>query len=392
MRSGERSSPPTAESVTDARTLAREIGLLRSMAKYDLRRVVTFHSRVSFARRFASSLPLTSQWLPARRRPSGALWAKHVSGEMTAGERDMRLRQLKAVAADERGVLTNARCLTEGVDVPTLDGVAFIDPRRSQVDVVQAVGRAIRKAEDKTRGTIVIPVFVTDDDDPEQALESSEFNRVWEVVRALRDHDDALADELDYARREFGRRGTLGQRPAKLLLDLPSRVGIDFARAFDAKLIERTAASWEFNLGLLQRFSEREGHAEVPFKHVEEQTKLGHWVANRRRDRQRGRLSDDQISRLERLRCGHGKQSSMRGSATFKFSNVLSNGRVTLASPENTLRTVFGSERGSRNSGGPHRKRPSRRSSRTTRRPTGLELAAKRRGVERRIQLSDPIR
>ena len=87
----------------------------------------------------------------------------------------------------ERGVLTNARCLTEGVDVPTLDGVAFIDPRRSQVDIVQAVGRAIRKAEDKTLGTIVIPVLVDEDADPEEALESSEFDRVWQVVRALRD-------------------------------------------------------------------------------------------------------------------------------------------------------------------------------------------------------------
>ena len=69
----------------------------------------------------------------------------------------------------ERGILANARCLSEGVDVPTLDGVAFIDPRRSQVDVVQAVGRAIRKADDKTIGTIVIPVFVDENTIPKQA-------------------------------------------------------------------------------------------------------------------------------------------------------------------------------------------------------------------------------
>ena len=70
-------------------------------------------------------------------------------------------------ATGERGMLTNARCLSEGVDVPTLDGVAFIDPRRSQVDIVQAVGRAMRKADDKTVGTIVIPVFVDENADPE---------------------------------------------------------------------------------------------------------------------------------------------------------------------------------------------------------------------------------
>jgi predicted helicase len=155
---------------------------------------------------------------------------------MTSGERDRRLNQLRAVSDGERAVLSNARCLAEGVDVPTLDGVAFIDPRRSQVDVVQAVGRAIRKAEDKTVGTVVIPVFVDEEGDAEQALEASEFDRVWQVVRALRDHDEVLAEELDEVRRELGRTGTLGQRPGKLVLDLPTTVGESFARAFDAKL------------------------------------------------------------------------------------------------------------------------------------------------------------
>src|SRR5712691_12832635 len=101
---------------------------------------------------------------------------------MTSGERETHLNHLRTVGVGERGVLTNARCLTEGVDVPSLDGVAFIDPRRSQVDVVQAVGRAIRKAEDKTIGTIVIPVLIEKGGDPEEALASGEFDRVWEIV------------------------------------------------------------------------------------------------------------------------------------------------------------------------------------------------------------------
>jgi predicted helicase len=201
------------ETVTDARTLARQIGLLRAMRKYDLHRVVTFHSRIGNASRFASSLLDTNEWLPIRRRPKGKLWTDHVSGKMTAGERDVRLRRLRSVEGGERGVLTNARCLNEGVDVPTLDGIAFIDPRRSQVDVVQAVGRAIRKAEGKGLGAVVIPVLVTDSALAEEVLESSEFDRVWEVVRALRTHDDELADELDALRHEQGRRGSVKGRP-----------------------------------------------------------------------------------------------------------------------------------------------------------------------------------
>jgi superfamily II DNA or RNA helicase len=289
------------QAVTDARTLARQIGLLRAMAKHDLRRIVTFHSRIEYATRFASSLPGTSAWLPARRRPSGRLWTDHVSGKMTAGERDARLRRLRGVGSDERGVLTNARCLTEGVDVPTLDGVAFIDPRRSQVDVVQAVGRAIRKAEDKALGYIVVPVLVDADSDPGEAIEASEFDRVWEVLRGLRDHDDDLADELDALRRQQGRLGSLGERPGKIVLDVPLRLGRAFAHAFDSKLVETTTTSWEFWFGLLQRFIAREGSAEIRKSHVEGGYRLGGWVANQRRKYAAGRLSADRSERLKEL-------------------------------------------------------------------------------------------
>jgi predicted helicase len=134
------------DGIVDARTLAAQIGLAKAMRKWNLRRTVSFHSRVDWARRFADSLPEVVEWMPARQRPTGSLWGDHVSGGMSSGERDVRLNRLRELGTQERGLLSNARCLAEGVDVPTLDGVAFIDPRRSEVDVVQAVGRAIRKA------------------------------------------------------------------------------------------------------------------------------------------------------------------------------------------------------------------------------------------------------
>ena len=198
-------------------------------------------------------------------------------------------------------MLTNARCLTEGVDVPTLDGVAFIDPRRSQVDIVQAVGRAMRKADDKTVGTIVIPVFVDEDADPDEALDSSEFDRVWQVVQALRAHDDVLAEELDELRRELGRRGSLGEKPGKIVLDLPSSVGADFADAFDARLVDQTTASWEYWFGLLRRYVRREETAVVPNDHREDGHALGAWVGNQRRLFQAGDMSQRRAEQLARV-------------------------------------------------------------------------------------------
>jgi superfamily II DNA or RNA helicase len=290
------------EHVTDARTLAREIGLLRSIAKYDLDRVVTFHSRIHLASRFASSLPETKAWLPRHRRPTGTLWTDHVSGKMTAGERETRLQRLKAVQDGERGVLTNARCLNEGVDVPTLDGVAFIDPRRSQVDVVQAVGRAIRKTEDKTVGTIVIPVLVGEDVDPEVALTSSEFKRVWEVVKALRSHDEDLAEELDALRRGQGQRGSVGALPAKIVLDLPSNIGADFALAFDTKVVEVSTSGWEYGLGAARAYWEEHGHLRVPLDHVDEKGfPLGSWLTVRRTQWRNGRIRPERVAQLDAL-------------------------------------------------------------------------------------------
>jgi superfamily II DNA or RNA helicase len=289
------------EVVSDARTLASQLGLLRAMANHDLHRVVTFHSRIRTAAAFARSLPEVCAWLPPDRRPEGALWADHVSGEMTSGERDNRLNRLRAVEATARGVLTNARCLAEGVDVPTLDGVAFIEPRRSQVDVVQAVGRAIRRAEDKTLGTVVIPVFVDTDADAELALESGEFQRVWDVVKALRVHDEVLADELDDLRRELGRRTRSVGRPRKLHFDVPVGIGIAFARAFDTRLVEMTTSNWEFWCGLFQRFVDREQHGRVLATHIEDGYRLGSWVTAQRHLHAKGRLSVERATRLEAL-------------------------------------------------------------------------------------------
>ena len=98
-------------------------------------------------------------------------------------------------------VLSNVRCLTEGIDVPALDAVLFLQPRKSQIDVVQAVGRVMRKAEGKRYGYVVLPVVVPSGDDPERALDRNDaYSHVWQVLQALRAHDerfDAYVNKLD---------------------------------------------------------------------------------------------------------------------------------------------------------------------------------------------------
>ena len=127
---------------------------------------------------------------------------EHVDGTTPAAERVRclhRLEQDRLTASDSAGgtadtcqIITNARVLSEGVNVPSLDAVLFLDPRSSQIDITQQVGRVMRRAPGKDKGYIVIPVVVPQDADPREQLEASDWSTVWQVVKALRSHDERL--------------------------------------------------------------------------------------------------------------------------------------------------------------------------------------------------------
>ena len=128
--------------------------------------------------------------------------AEHVDGSMNASIKDAKLIWLKSDSPENYcRILSNVRCLSEGVDVPALDAVLFLTPRNSQVDVVQSVGRVMRKAPGKKRGYVILPVVVPADIAPNEALNNNKtYKVVWQVLQALRSHDDhfdAFVNKLD---------------------------------------------------------------------------------------------------------------------------------------------------------------------------------------------------
>lgn len=120
--------------------------------------------------------------------------AEHVDGGMNASQKDEKLAWLKEDAPENTcRILSNVRCLSEGVDVPALDAVLFLTPRNSQVDVVQSVGRVMRNAHGKKRGYVILPVVIPAGVEPHEALNDNETYRVvWQVLQALRSHDDSF--------------------------------------------------------------------------------------------------------------------------------------------------------------------------------------------------------
>lgn len=135
---------------------------------------------------------------------------KHVDGSMNATEKKSKIEWLKAETDDNVcRILSNVRCLSEGVDVPSLDAVLFLTPRSSQVDVVQSVGRVMRRAEGKELGYVILPVVIPAGEEPENALNNNQAYRVvWQVLNALRAHDDrfdAMINKLEFNGKDTSR-------------------------------------------------------------------------------------------------------------------------------------------------------------------------------------------
>ncbi|MUU51971.1 DEAD/DEAH box helicase [Helicobacter pylori] len=124
----------------------------------------------------------------------------HVDGTMNCKQRLDKLENLNQFEPNTCKVLSNARCLSEGVDVPALDSVIFFDGRSAMVDIIQAVGRVMRKAKNKKRGYIILPIALRESEieNLDEAVKNTNFQNIWKVLKALRSHDSSLVDEATF--------------------------------------------------------------------------------------------------------------------------------------------------------------------------------------------------
>lgn len=166
-----------------------------------MRRAVAFSSTIKQSKRFTDALPNVIASALEDRSDANAV---RVEAQHVDGTTNVKVRQNSIAWLEESPgqrvcrVLSNAKCLTEGVDVPALDAVIFLNPRKSVVDVVQAVGRVMRKLEGKDFGYVILPIGVPGSMSPEEALRDNErYAVVWEVLQALRSHDERLAAEIN---------------------------------------------------------------------------------------------------------------------------------------------------------------------------------------------------
>jgi superfamily II DNA or RNA helicase len=220
-----------------AQDLAAGELLARAFDTFGVRHAISFHRSISAASAFAEQWGAVDQ-LVKRKVRSGAY---HVSSRVPTGKRVELLREFRD---SDAALITNARCLTEGVDVPNVDAVLFADPRRSTVDIVQAVGRALRKSKDKPQkiGYVLVPVLVQDGHTVEQFLESSAFKEVGRVIATLSTHDERIAEEFRASERGKASRGERSESRIVFTGDIPVGVRMDaeqFAAQCRARVWQR---------------------------------------------------------------------------------------------------------------------------------------------------------
>ena len=172
--------------------------LLREIDPQPMHRAVAFCQNIKVSKAITNAFNACSQSYytsldEKEREGLVRVEARHVDGSMGAARREEHLGWLKRTHTNglDCHLLSNVRCLSEGVDVPSLDAVIFLAAKNSQVDVVQSVGRVMRRAEGKKYGYIIIPIVVPSDVDPEKALDDNKtYSVVWDILNALRAHDD----------------------------------------------------------------------------------------------------------------------------------------------------------------------------------------------------------
>ncbi|PUD16722.1 restriction endonuclease [Helicobacter pylori] len=147
----------------------------------------------------------------------------HIDGTMNCKERLEKLENLNQFQPNTCKVLSNARCLSEGVDVPALDSIVFFDGKSAMVDIIQAVGRVMRKAKHKKRGYIILPIALEESEikNLDEAVNNTNFKNIWKVIKALRSHDPSLVDETTFKEKIkiFGSDDNKKQNDEKTLFD-----------------------------------------------------------------------------------------------------------------------------------------------------------------------------
>jgi predicted helicase len=296
-----------SKKVTHADELASTIGFLDCIKKYNLNKIITFHTSKKQAKNFSDLLNEVNQSLKPSKKVARRIITNSVTSDEPVYQRVKKINSLDKInKSKEVSILTNARCLTEGVDIPSLDSVAFISPKRSTVDIIQATGRAIRLTKPRGIGYIIIPFFIEKDDIDhidEKKLKSN-YKYIFSILGALKEHDNILSDSIDQLRIELGRKKITvrGKLSSKIVINLPSDIPKNFEDKITSMIVKHNTDDWLELYGLLKEYEKKFGSvSDIEYRTTYKGKKIGYHISEVRKRYTNGTLSEKRISMYEKL-------------------------------------------------------------------------------------------
>ncbi|MFE7402334.1 Helicase associated domain protein [Streptomyces sp. NPDC057557] len=302
------------EQLRGERMAALQAALLETMAAHRLQTTITFHHRTIEASAFAEGLPRVAQRLHASdpERYPERVWADWLCGEHETGHRRQVLGDFGRRAG--RAVLSNCRVLGEGVDIRAVDSVALLDPKGSAVDIVQAIGRALRQKPGQGKiATLIVPVFLARGEQPEDMFtSSSSYRPLVKVLEGLRAHDERAIEMLaipqENQKQVVDPSQTIGPEPedgeeeSRLLLRFAApRDPVMIAKWIKFQILDTERQDWTRGYDTARRYFEREGSLDEPYEHQEDAYPLGRWLSDQRRSYRAGTMSSTRADELEEL-------------------------------------------------------------------------------------------
>ena len=225
--------------------IAKQVLLVKSFENFSISKVFSFHSTLDSAKRVAfggskNEFSVNDLFLKSDIDDDKEIYVDHINGSMSAGK---RRRKFDDFERSDIGIITNARALTEGVDVPKVDSIFFSDPKGSLIDIIQATGRALRKKQEDGKNTayIVIPVFVPDDMDESEIIENSNFETVFNIIQAMRDQDERLDSWINEINLKYGKGKKLSSESVgeRVEITMPEKIDLDqFRKNLKTRIIE----------------------------------------------------------------------------------------------------------------------------------------------------------
>lgn len=280
--------------------VADQIAIKKAVEKYKIKKLFTFHTTVNQAHSFTKNGPEgISNHLPN-------FFTASIDGKMRSRLRDARMQEFRE---NNSSLMANARCLIEGIDVPEVSMVAFVTPKQSEVDIVQATGRALRNRNQKNKkfGYVLIPIFIENKKGEKQseAIQRTDYEKLANVIKAMGEHDEEIKQLISELLISENRGKGYGKRALKKFKERievihPTISEEILLKHITSRTITKLITRWDEMLGMLYAYKDKYGNCDVPYNY-QENVDLAKWVHLIRRRRLLGTLHDFQINQLDKI-------------------------------------------------------------------------------------------